>query len=779
MGAKKGKGWLRRGWFFAGLFFAVVVVFGLSIVPSLVARAAWDRKTAVWQKRWQVEMSYAGISALPTSVTIQGLQIRDALEPKTLLLVDSVTVRVSLGDLLRGKVTVKSIAIVRPQATFSTEDVAKRKKDTQASANKESLSATGRMRIVSRLLQTEISVSDGNVVVVSPKTNMTASVTIPHLRVVTGKIEGTLAHGEVGRVREISDTAEVAIISGSSGDTAVSEDATMTIEPEPDGSGTRTGSGVDSIPLLRFNEAGIRGSFVHPTAAVIDIHEAEARGPSGFSIRGIRGQVRLTPRDVVTELWGSFDDPTVRLWALTGQYDFQQESGSGTLRAQRFTFDKIRSLLTDLPLVDIDKTSLEVDVSISIKDKLGKLNGKASLNKVSIDEPRLAEETVREVDVSMDLDATIDADSKSITIKNSSVTTGDVTFSVDAEVSYPVRSQEALAKQNAEESTAGTLPITPPASSVGPQFSLQVAMLPTKCQSVLASIPPALVPHLQGYVVDGIMEGSMSSKIVVGAPQSAEVSVSTTIDNCLIQKSPRKGVRRLRKAFRVEVPLTKDRSKRWTVGPKNPSFVPYDQISPYLIASVLTTEDSNFLKHRGFIRREFQSALRKNLEAKYFRYGASSITMQMIKNTVLSREKTLSRKLQELFLTWHAEKVLSKQRILEIYFNVIEYGPSLYGIGPASQFYFGKKAKDLLPEEAAFFSSILPAPRKRYIQACRNKLSKWSQGKIARILETMHQRGRLDLDEWRAAAVRPLAFEKAGQESHSECLRRASKSKVL
>ncbi len=71
--------------------------------------------------------------------------------------------------------------------------------------------------------------------------------------------------------------------------------------------------------------------------------------------------------------------------------------------------------------------------------------------------------------------------------------------------------------------------------------------------------------------------------------------------------------------------------------------------------------------------------------------------MQMVKNVLLYREKTLARKLQELFLTWHVENTLTKDRIIEIYLNVIEYGPGLYGIGPAAQHYFGKAAEGPQP----------------------------------------------------------------------------------
>src|SRR5262249_25015753 len=151
------------------------------------------------------------------------------------------------------------------------------------------------------------------------------------------------------------------------------------------------------------------------------------------------------------------------------------------------------------------------------------------------------------------------------------------------------------------------------------------------------------------------------------------------------------------------------------VGPENPDWVPLAEVSPHLVNSIMTTEDSGFFKHHGFITSEFRSALQQNLHRGYFRLGASSITMQMVKNVLLSREKTLARKLQELFLTWYVERNLAKERIFEIYLNVIEFGPGIYGIGRAAHHYFGKAPKDLLPQEAAWFSSILPNPKRRYV----------------------------------------------------------------
>ena len=207
------------------------------------------------------------------------------------------------------------------------------------------------------------------------------------------------------------------------------------------------------------------------------------------------------------------------------------------------------------------------------------------------------------------------------------------------------------------------------------------------------------------------------------------------------------------------------------IGPDNPDFVPYDRISPYLIGSIMTTEDNGFFRHRGWVSPEFKTALRRNLAGGGFRLGASSITMQMVKNVLLSREKTLSRKLQELFLVWYIEKQLPKERILELYFNAIEFGPRIYGIGAAARHYFGKTPAELTPLQAAFFSSILPSPKRRYIQYCHGQLFPAWDKYVRRIMTRVYERGRLTEEEFNQWITMPLEFDlTARTTSEGECL---------
>jgi hypothetical protein len=311
---------------------------------------------------------------------------------------------------------------------------------------------------------------------------------------------------------------------------------------------------------------------------------------------------------------------------------------------------------------------------------------------------------------------------------------------------------------------------------VEPRVSARLVIPPIACQAVLDSIPPEMVPYMVGYKMKGTFATDLQLVIDFAHLDDVVLDGSVGIKNCKVKEQPESSPKRLLESFEHFVEVDKDQWISFIVGPENPDFVPYEDISPNLVNSIMTTEDSAFMKHHGFIVSEFRSALIKNLKAGYFRYGASSITMQLVKNVLLYREKTLSRKLQELFFTWDVENTLEKERILEIYFNAIEYGPGLYGIGPAVKHFFGKTPKELAPVEAAFFSSILPAPKQRYQQYCKGTLTQWTSDKIARILGLMVKRGRLTEEEYQTALDTPLHFARDGSETEQECLARRARA---
>lgn len=144
------------------------------------------------------------------------------------------------------------------------------------------------------------------------------------------------------------------------------------------------------------------------------------------------------------------------------------------------------------------------------------------------------------------------------------------------------------------------------------------------------------------------------------------------------------------------------------------SWVPLDQISPYLVKAIISSEDTAFFSHRGFDLGELRKVLAESLENFEFPRGASTITQQLAKNLYLSPSKNPIRKIKEALITMRLEGTLSKRRILELYLNVIELGPMIFGVEAASRHYFGKTAKSLSPYEAAFIAAIIPNPITTY-----------------------------------------------------------------
>ncbi len=149
------------------------------------------------------------------------------------------------------------------------------------------------------------------------------------------------------------------------------------------------------------------------------------------------------------------------------------------------------------------------------------------------------------------------------------------------------------------------------------------------------------------------------------------------------------------------------------IGPQNPDFTPLSEISPNLRYACMTSEDPSFYTNHGFVVESIRKSIATNIKQKKFKRGGSTISMQLIKNAFLSREKTLSRKIEEILIVWLIENdnIMTKDRMLEVYFNIVEWGNNVYGIGEASHYYFGKSPSELTLGEGIYLASILPHPK--------------------------------------------------------------------
>ncbi len=192
------------------------------------------------------------------------------------------------------------------------------------------------------------------------------------------------------------------------------------------------------------------------------------------------------------------------------------------------------------------------------------------------------------------------------------------------------------------------------------------------------------------------------------------------------------------------------------VSPESPDFVGLAQVPPLFVRTLLIAEDGGFYGHPGIDLSELPAAVATNLRRGTAARGASTIPQQLAKNLFLSRRKTLSRKLEEASLALLLDASLGKPRELEIYLNVIEWGPSVYGLRPAARYYFGREPAELTPKQMAFLVSLVPGPIKYQRSFEGGVMTPFFEGLVATLLAKLRSVDALTEEEYTAALAEPL-----------------------
>ena len=232
-------------------------------------------------------------------------------------------------------------------------------------------------------------------------------------------------------------------------------------------------------------------------------------------------------------------------------------------------------------------------------------------------------------------------------------------------------------------------------------------------QDIFDSFPSGMFESLEGIQVTGKLNYKLNVFLNSEKPDDVQFDSRLDKDGFNIVKYGKTDLGKLNKVF-TYVPYEngKPMSPR-VIGPDNSYFTPLEQISPNLRNAVMTAEDPSFYTNHGFVEESIRKSLATDFKDKKFKRGGSTISMQLIKNTFLSREKTLSRKIEEILIVWLIEnnRIMTKNRMLEVYFNIIEWGRDVYGIGEASRYYFGKSPSELTIGESIYLASIVPHPK--------------------------------------------------------------------
>lgn len=306
----------------------------------------------------------------------------------------------------------------------------------------------------------------------------------------------------------------------------------------------------------------------------------------------------------------------------------------------------------------------------------------------------------------------------------------------------------------------GALPVALTAElDLGPglDFSASARVDAVDFGKLVDSIPSVLAPGLEAPRPPGTFSGHLGLSGQLRRPESWTVEAALDLSG-LREASRRAKPVELRAPFVFHPEVSAGKPPAITIGPRGRDFVPIAELPEYVVRAVTTSEDGGFFTHQGFDFDELKNAFAEGARAGKVVRGASTITQQLAKNLYLSREKTLARKGREALLTVALEATVPKQRLLEIYLNIVEWGPGVWGIGPAARHWFGKDARALTPKEAAFLASILPNPVLYHSMFARQAVSEAFEQRVDTILRRLGEVGVLSAEEVAHAIATPIVF---------------------
>lgn len=451
---------------------------------------------------------------------------------------------------------------------------------------------------------------------------------------------------------------------------------------------------------------------------VVDLTvNTEAGGESRPLLRRLRLEAEVTGTDEL-RLEGSGAAATGGSLGFRWQIQPRALRGEGTITLDELPLALVAPLVPDLPWHRPERARLDGELVVTADSaaRLG-FRGRVVVRGAALDSPRISPHPVTGVDFSVE---------------------GRGAW-IPAERRLEVEELE-LGLGDARARVVGALEW----SSEHYLVDLTATMPPTSCNTAVQAIPDDLLAEVAGFGFRGRIGGRVRALVDSRDLEHGRLDVRVA-DGCEFQTIPAVAdLRRVRAPFLHRVVEPDGTVFEMTTGPGTGNWVSIHGISPYFVHAVLGHEDAGFFRHGGFAPWAIRDALLRNLREGRYVVGASTITMQLAKNLFLHREKTLARKVQEVLLTWWLESSLEKREILELYLNVIEYGPAIYGIRNAAWHYFGRDPEELSPAESAFLAIILPAPKRFHTSYEEGSLGVRMGNRVRRFLRHMHARGRLD-----------------------------------
>ncbi len=232
-------------------------------------------------------------------------------------------------------------------------------------------------------------------------------------------------------------------------------------------------------------------------------------------------------------------------------------------------------------------------------------------------------------------------------------------------------------------------------------------------QDLFESLPAGMFANFEGIKTKGKLRLFVYFDLDMRQPDSLKFNATLTGKDFTIVKYGVTDFRKINGTFSHTAYVNVLPVRTFDIGPDNPSYTPLETISPYLKEAVLISENGGFFYGDGFSLEAFRESIIANIHAGRFVRGGSTIDMQLVKNVFLSKNKTIARKAEEILISWliNNNNLCSKEKMYEVYLNLIEWGPGVYGISEASEYYFQKKPSQLSLSESIFLASIIPKPR--------------------------------------------------------------------
>jgi hypothetical protein len=458
--------------------------------------------------------------------------------------------------------------------------------------------------------------------------------------------------------------------------------------------------------------------------------EALGFGPSRVQLTRDAREVALAVRPAERTLAGSTPLALgVRLPLAGGEPTVELEGGPVALGALG-----VRD--GDLGLRRVRDASLEAHVRVELLPGAGALRGAGSgkLLNLSLVRPELAKKELRGLALGFRAVGEARLDGSRIALDDAELAVGDVRLAT----TFTAERDDAGIRLRSK----GGVPLA-------------------SCDAMLGSLPKELVAELDGLALEGTFALSYELDFLASKPDATRVVLDVKND-CRVKSAPAAlSPQRFRSPWVREVKSAEGQSVMIPSGPGSPEWVSYDDISRFMEIAVLVCEDGGFYRHRGFDFRAIARAIEDDIRAGRFVRGASTISMQLAKNLYLGREKTLSRKIQEALLTLLLEQELSKKELMELYLNVVELGPGIYGVGPAASHYFATTPKELTLGQSLYLASILPDPTRQHFLPDGSVTPRWSDY-LQKLMRIARRVERVTDDELEAGLAEHVGFRRGG-----------------